>query len=168
MNIPIIDIIKELYSLESTIDCLNQLNLTDLYDNETKTVISNSILLGTENLDIYKISLNDLCDSIKEFLTNINYISAASTAKSLIDINEKTYLNPFHILFNFIKTNLFNLKTNTYFTTVYFDKNTNIFINMTDIIKEIVETIQFYDENYLYNFVSFHFYGLFYDMLINE
>jgi hypothetical protein len=37
-----------------------------------------------------------------------------------------------------------------------------------DIIKEIIETIQFYDENYLYNFVAFHFYGLFYDMLIND
>lgn len=37
-----------------------------------------------------------------------------------------------------------------------------------NLIKEIIQTIQFYDENYLYDFVSFHFYGLFYDMIIND
>jgi hypothetical protein len=41
-------------------------------------------------------------------------------------------------------------------------------MNMMNLIKEIIETIQYYDENYLYNFVAFHFYGLFYDMLIND
>jgi hypothetical protein len=77
-------------------------------------------------------------------------------------------LNPFHIIIFVLKNLLWNPYINTFFNTSYSNKEQNVLIQCFDFYSRIIETIQNYDENYLNNFVTFHFYGLFYDMLIND
>lgn len=78
------------------------------------------------------------------------------------------HINPFHIIIFILKNLLWNPYTNTFFNTSYENKEQNTLVQCSDFYYKIIETIQLYDEKYINDFIVFHFYGLFYDMLINE
>lgn len=77
-------------------------------------------------------------------------------------------VNSFHLLITTLKLLLWNPYTNSFFKTSYFSKIQNIEINCTEFYKRIIEVIQMYDTSYINDFICFHFYGLFYDKLINN
>jgi hypothetical protein len=78
------------------------------------------------------------------------------------------WINPFHVLINIFKSCLWNPFTKKYFQTSYFDTNSNTEINLFNLFCNMIETIQNYDRNYLDDFITFHFYGLFSEMITNK
>lgn len=143
---------------------------------------------------IAELTLYDLIQTIKYFIsqnqntTNNVWFNVSRLPKSYFeesDFNDSNFknlnsitkeqkeelincINPFHILMQVFKGYLFNYNIKTFFQTMYIEKNTNVLINLTDLYCSIIETMQVYDENYINDFITFHFYGLFYDMIINQ
>ena len=125
------------------------------------------------------LTLYDLVQTIKYFKNkkdknneDFDLISTCTIPKIYFDQNDSIklngWINPFHILMQVLKGYLFNYNINTFFQTMYVEKNTNVVINLFDLYCKIIETMQVYDESYINDFITFHFYGLFYDMIIND
>jgi len=139
---------------------------------------------GVQEKPIEYITLYDIIQTIKYFKSqkdkteDFNWIKSCTLTKPYFEENDFTeddtakfmigWINPFHILMQVFKGYLFNYNINTFFQTMYIEKNTNVLIDLSDLYCKIIETMQIYDESYINDFITFHFYGLFYDMIIND
>lgn len=110
----------------------------------------------------YKANLGDA-----ESEKYLKIIDACLEPKSVITYNEEKWLNPFHIIISIIKLYIWNTYTNKNLNCIFENPLTNNIVNLYPLCIKIFQTIQFYDESYLNDFVTYHFYGLFFDKIVN-
>lgn len=84
-----------------------------------------------------------------------------------ITVNDRI-VNPFMILISVFKNNIINFSKNTALKLAYTDPITNNKVNISSLVYRMVETIQNDSKSFHEYYLSFHFYGLFYDMIIND
>ena len=151
----------------------NSLELTDITELELQDLLD-----IIENIDLYVTLLNTTyLNKTKEFTLhdiitacqspNFNFTLTYFTDNNIIKTTDN-YFNPFYALIHVFKSNLYNSYNNNMLQTSYYDLETNTTINLYSLIMNIIETIQMYDDTYIKEFLTFHFYGLFYDMIIND
>jgi hypothetical protein len=147
-------------------------NITEfyfIYKNEKKEAIKSYITEEElkNRLDLKTILDNiDLINNYEIDIKNFVEANAYICVKDTND-NDVWYLNPFHIIISVLRNLLWNPFLNTFFNTSYYNKENSVLIDCTNFYYKIIEIIQNYDENYLNDFITFHFYGLIFDKLIN-
>lgn len=165
------------YMLYSIIDNLSDLCVFNNNENELKYTIKTNFKCIRNNkiqqITIEQLTLFDLLQTIDYFNNNknkdnINFITLCKQTTCNINYKHEQWINPYHILILVLKSFMYNYYIKSYFKAGYIDEQTNTFINLNDLYISILETIQIYDKNYITDFITFHFYGLFYDMIIND
>ena len=84
-----------------------------------------------------------------------------------ITINDRI-VNPFMILISVFKNKIVDFSNNTALKLSYTDPITNSKVNISSLVYRMVETIQNDTKSFHEYYLSFHFYGLFYDMIVND
>lgn len=156
-NITLQDVYTYINSFSLFVSYINK-NISNLFQ------IQNSDI--TPNNNINKYTQNDIIVNCtqSEYTFQLEYKDILTN-----NIYKKRFLNPFYVLINIIKNNyLLNVQNGISLPTMYYDEQTNSVINLTTLILSIFQSIQFYDEIYIKQFIFFHIYGLFYDKLINS
>ena len=136
--------------------------LYNIFGEEFSTLINNDdefVVNEFKHLDIYQ-----LCEEIKKITEYNPYLNASL----MISNNNAIKINYFYVLIQLFKVVSYNRKTNSLLQTSYYDKQSNSYINMTQLYLNMVETIKYSDFAYIHSFIVYHFYGLFYDNLIND
>jgi hypothetical protein len=139
---------------------------TEILDSIWKTLTVADILATceyicerTESVDNpVSVSLLEKFQEAKPFTTKVPISET---------ITEEVLINPYHILIFIMKGFLWNFIHECFFITKYYNPQLNEFVELRSLYCDIIETIQNYDENYLNDFVTYHFYGLLYDMIFN-
>ena len=104
--------------------------------------------INGENYDIYTI------DNPKSSSMNITV--------------DDRIINPFMALIAVFKHKIIDLNNNTALRLRYTDPLTNMDVDVSSLVYRIVETIQSDSKSFHEYYLTFHFYGLFYDMIVND
>lgn len=84
-----------------------------------------------------------------------------------VTVNDRI-INPFMILISLFKNKLVDFSSNTALQLSYTDNVTNTFVDISSLVYRMVETIQTDSKTFHEYYLAFHFYGLFYDMIVND
>ena len=176
-------------TLSTLISSIDGLSNNILYPNfkEKKLEYTNIAELTLENLLEIIERINEYVDLLNkkyqdktEAFTLHNLIKACQTPNlkfnltyfindnKLVSQQTADYFNPFYTLIHVFKSNLYSSYNDDTIQTSYYDTETNTTINLYSLVLNMIETIQRYDDTYIKEFITFHFYGLFYDMIIND
>jgi hypothetical protein len=136
--------------------------------------IFNSIILNNNSIQIKQLttfdnlSLYQILNMIEQYYEyNIKLVNACLESKSIIKFEETYWLNPFHILISLIKMYSWVPYTQYNLVGIVMNQELNTRVNLYPLCFKMIETIQYYDDMYLDKFINYHFYGLFYDKIIN-
>lgn len=114
------------------------------------------------------LSLYHILDMIKNyFVYNNELINTCLESKTIVKFDGVYWLNPFHILISLIKMFTWVPFTENNLNCIILNQELNTYVNLYPLCFKMLETIQYYDDMYLDKFVHYHFYGLFYDKIIN-
>jgi hypothetical protein len=142
---------------------------TYFYKPEDLTEIDNSIWKTLTIADILS-TCEYICGKIKT--TNnaiaVEFLKPFQTVSPIVSVDGETLINPYHVLIFVMKAFLWNFIHECFFITKYYNSQLNETVDLQGLYCNIIETIQNYDENYLNDFVTYHFYGLFHDMIFNS
>ena len=193
-KIPLVSTDTQSATLSTLILNLNDL----LEDSDGNVLYLNSLTNELEYINISTIDLQTVLDIIKNIENYVNVLNTKYNNKTepftlynliaacqvphitfklnyyenqndtLIQKETEEFFNPFYLLIHVFKSNLYNDYINDTLQTSYYDLDTNTTIDLYTLIMNIIETIQMYDDAYIKEFIAFHFYGLFYDMIIND
>ena len=175
-------VIKQYGKIDSRAESLTvpQVSLGLIYELHTHiNEISQVFLINSFNLskpfetylkyEIYQGSLNHTlsevfyqCKLVKE--EDLKFY----TPQALFIDEENTQVNWFYLLINFIKQNIFNRETNAFISTSYEDPVTHNTVSLSNLFSNVCSVIHNFDYGYINHFISFHFYGLFFDAIFND
>jgi hypothetical protein len=147
-------------------DCKNFstiiLTTTDYYKPDIKT-LKTVTLQSFDTLSLYQI-LNAI-DAY--FGYDLQLVNACLESKSIIKYDESYWFNPFHVLISLIKMYSWVPYNDYNLIGIVQNYELNTRVNLYPLCFKMLETIQYYDDMYLDKFINYHFYGLFYDKIIN-
>lgn len=84
-----------------------------------------------------------------------------------ISLNDKI-INPFMVIVSIFKNKIVDFNKNTALRLIYTDPITHTQVNISSLAYRMIETIQNDSKSFHEYYLSFHFYGLFYDMIVND
>lgn len=167
-----------LYKLNNN---LVHINCNDITINDAISIITQfntyvSLLNTYQNINNTK---NFVPNNNKQQFTQIDILNKCMSSQYSFKIQyknvqtkqiiEQEFFNPFFAIIDLIKNNyLLNIQRQTSLTTIFFDYETETVVDLTQLILTIFQSIQYYDQSYIQNFIFFHIYGLIYDKLINN
>lgn len=126
--------------------------------------------LKTNLVDLDLKSDNEILDlTVNELFENIE----KTDVEDLNKYQQQTLMvgddiNYFYLLINVIKQNIYNEQYQFFINTSYLDKDSNAEINMRWLFGAIINTISSNNENYIKDFIHFHFYSLLVSKIRNE
>ncbi len=84
-----------------------------------------------------------------------------------ISLSDKI-INPFMVVISIFKNKIIDFAKNTALKLSYTDPITHTTVNISSLAYRMIETIQNDSKSFHEYYLSFHFYGLFYDMIVND
>lgn len=161
--------IFKLLSLESTyIDRLIVLIKKFRSENNKKETLRkiNNLLNELENYDEEKIVrplMNMSCDDLIQKIKNLHKLEKYAEFGGLlmeVDESDELQVNWFILLINVIKSNFHNEEYDFNLVPRYFNKETNIDVDLTPLFINMMNSTVADNDAYIYKFILYHFYSL--------
>lgn len=173
--------------LHNMYDLFYQQNYNNSYLVDTEHIIltKNKIIQLCSKINLYK-DLQFLKQNNKEYIDNYNLNDVIffgwSPYPNKVLNNEANYklfndlqidkntlfINPFLVLIAVLKNILYNTKTGKKLKLIYTDNKSKEIVDLSYLILNLVQSIQNDNNAYYIQLITYHFYGLFYDMIIND